>query len=83
MRGIAWCEKEKNIFPMKVMHVTVKSIKVALPEKKMGLIIRNVSRVSSLLMTKGPLKFLLNCFKSIIPFKISKRQADSSARKGY
>lgn len=62
MRDIAWCEEEKNIFPVKIMDITVKSIKVAFPEKNMGLIIRNVSRVSSLIMTKGPLKFLLNCF---------------------
>lgn len=61
MTDIAWCEKEKNIFPMKIMPITVKSIKVAFPEKNMGLIIKNVSRVSSLIMTKGSLKFL-NCF---------------------
>lgn len=61
MTDIAWCEKEENIFPMKIMPITVKSIKVAFPEKNMGLIIKNVSRVSSLIMTKGSLKFL-NCF---------------------
>lgn len=46
--------RRKNIFPVKIMDITVKSIKVAFPEKNMGLIIRNVSRVSSLIMTKGP-----------------------------
>lgn len=55
------------------MDITVKYIKIAPQEENMGLIIRNVSIVSSLIMTNCPLKFLFNYFESRIPFKISKR----------